>query len=88
MTDFEGFNPNVVALVEICHANAHTAEHDLEDAVLMSLTRREIWLMALALLILSQTAECLADDCATITERLVELMDVQKPHWQSGPELF
>lgn len=81
----EGFDPEVIPLVEICHENAHTAEHDVEDGVLMSLTRKEVWLTALAWLVLSQHAECLSDDCSTITQRMAELVDVQKPHWRDYP---
>jgi len=74
----------VEQLIEICHRGAHEAEHDFEDTVMVQLTRREIWLTVLGYLILSQSAECLAEDCAAVTERFVELLDVQKPHWRQN----
>ena len=83
---FEGWDPSVIALMEICHAQAHEAESNVEDGVLISLTKREVWLNMLAHLLLSQSAECLADDVAAVTERLAELVDTQKPHWQNRPD--
>lgn len=78
-------DPETERLIELCHENAHTAEHDPEDGLLISLTKREVWLTALAWLMLSQSAECLEDDCATVTQRMAELLDVQKPHWRDRP---
>ena len=69
-------------LIEICHQGAHRAEHDYEDTVMVQITKRELWLTALAYLLLSQQAECLADFCSETTERFVELLDIQKPHWR------
>lgn len=77
------YDPEVLRLIEICHENAHNADHDIEDGILLSATRREVWLMTLAFLLLSQSAPCLEPNCSALTERIVELMDVQKPHWRS-----
>lgn len=76
--------PDVDALIEICHQGAHGSPHDFEDTLMVQLTQREVWLITLAFLILSQQADCLSDFSAETTERLVELMDTQKQHWRTG----
>lgn len=69
-------------LLNICHQNAHSAENDPEDALLISITRREVWLTMLAYMVLGLSQECLEKDCAVFVRRLAELMDTQKPHWR------
>lgn len=76
------FDPVAMAIIEICHNNVHDAEHDVEDGLLISLTRKEIWLLVMSLLLISESAPCLSDDCATLLERVAELVDTQKQHWR------
>ena len=76
-------------LVEICHQNAHTAESDPEDALLVSITRREVWLTMFAYVVLGLSQPCVTKDCTAFVNRLAELMDTQKSHWrqdESGGE--
>lgn len=76
------FDEDVQRIIEICHEQAHEAEDDVEDGLLISLTRQEVWLTMLAWFLLGHSADCLKDDTTRATERLAELMDVQKHHWQ------
>ena len=72
-------------LIEICHQGAHAAPHNFEDTLMVQVTQREMWLITLAFLLLSQSAECLAEFCGVTMERVVELLDCQKPHWREAP---
>ena len=71
-------------LLALCHQQAHDAEHDFEDSVFMSLTRRELWLLLMATVLLSESSPCLKPNCLDFNERLSEIIDTQKPHWRNG----
>lgn len=73
-------------LFELCHGQAHNAEHNPENTVLMALTRRDCWMFTLAILLLEFSAPCLVDQCADFAERLAELLDTQRPDWRDGPQ--
>ena len=70
-------------LIKFCHDQAHEAEHDFEDTVFAALTRQDVWMVCLSLLILSQTFDCLAEEAGDILDRMAELCDVQKDHWRA-----
>ena len=72
-------------LIALCHQQAHYAAHDFEDTVFVSLTRRDIWFLLLATLVLGNSAECFDDQCAEFCERLAELIEVQKDNWRAPP---
>lgn len=72
------------ALIDLCHAQAHEAEHDPEDAVFFSLTRKDIWIVCFACLVLGESLDCLDDEIASLLERMAEVAEVQKDHWRLG----
>lgn len=71
-------------LIQLCHDNAHAAEHDLEDTLFFSLTRRDCWIVCLGGLLTEILLPCLSDETVVILERLGEVIDTQKQHWRGA----
>lgn len=69
-------------LIQLCHDQAHEATHDYEDTVVMALTKRDVWIFGMAILVATLDVPCLGEECADLVERLAELLDTQKPGWR------
>lgn len=77
---------NTDDLIELCHEQAHNAPHDFEDTLVMALTRRDCWLLAFTLLVVSEDLESGCDlnvQADDLRVRLAELIDCQKDHWKA-----
>ena len=66
------------ALKEMCHIQAHKAEHDPEDTLFVSLTRRDVWHILYGIMCGSDTSPDLENLGANLLERIAEVMEVQK----------
>ena len=75
--------PNLWELIAISHEQASLAPHDLEDTMMIQLTRREIWLVLYGMLWTSAIADDLEDSSCTLLEKFSEILDIQKPHWRT-----
>jgi hypothetical protein len=72
-------------LIILCHERVHDAEHDPQDTVFASMTRRDCWTLCLALIVLGESLPCVAFATDDLRLRVAELIDVQKDDWKSGP---
>jgi hypothetical protein len=79
---------NTEALILLCHEGVHNAEHNPEDTVFFSLTRKDVWLVCLSVLVMGESFDCLDDESADILDRLAEVAEIQKAHWRgnNGPD--
>jgi hypothetical protein len=85
--DLDPHDPtNRMMIMELCHQQAHDAEHDVEDGLFLTITRREVWLMMLAFTWLSESLNCMDDPSTELMERVAETLEVQKPHWIRAEE--
>ena len=71
-------------LITLCHEHAHEAEHDPQDTVMCALTRRDVWLFCLAMLLLRQSTDCLEEEIEDLLTRIAELAEVQKLNWRTN----
>lgn len=77
---------NYLQLIELSHQQAHNAEHNFEDTVFLSITRRDCWVFCLGALLIEGAYPCLEEQTSGILERLAEVLDVQKHHWREKPD--
>lgn len=69
-------------LMQVAHDQAHEAPHDLEDMLFVTISWQDLWTLTFAVLCVGEFAPCLSDQAGGLLERIVELLDVQKPHWR------
>jgi hypothetical protein len=50
--------------------------------VFFSLTRKDVWLVCLSVLVMGESFDCLDDESADILDRLAEVAEIQKAHWR------
>ena len=73
-------------VIEICHQNAHAADHDPEDYVFLSLTQREIWQLLLGLVLAALAYPCLEEGIVEHEQKVGGAIHAQKPHWRDEDE--
>ena len=64
-------------LLALSHRQAHDAEHNPEDTLMVQLTRRELWLIFYGLLCGEINSPCLLENSLDLQQKFAEIMEVQ-----------
>ncbi len=69
-------------LIKFCQEQAITADHDFQDTVFVAITRRDVWLLCFALMLVAD-GELLIEYSLNLRNRIAEIVEVQKDGWRA-----